>query len=274
MGVSDTNWDASVVVGTLLGTTDGNRAFRWTEESGFVNLGILRGGDASLASYAHAVSADGSVVVGRSGTEPFRWTLESGMVKLAMPDGRPSDSSAYASAVSDDGSIIAGRLVSTISNVLRWTATGVEWIEPSLDANVGGMSADGEVIIGTAEFAGVREAFRWTRLGGIVSLGRPTECSGISTSAVSGDGRMVAVRCSSSGRIRSYLWNLDTGFRRLEDVLNSIGANISDTDEIATHAASFDGSTIVGVAFASGTAVTRPWIARLTSASSEDVQRR
>lgn len=78
---------------------------------------------------------------------------------------------------------------------------------------------------------------------------------------------MVAVRCSSSGRIRSYLWNLDTGFRRLEDVLNSIGANISDTEEIATYAASFDGSTLTGVAFASGTAVTRPWIARLPQRS-------
>lgn len=264
LGISDTSRDASVVVGTLSGTTSGNRAFRWTQASGFVNLGILPGGEASLASYANGVSADGSVVVGSSGKEAFLWTSGAGMVKLAMPDGRPSNSSGFASAVSDDGSVVAGRLSSATSSVLRWTSAGVvEWIEPSLDAYPTGMSADGEVIIGSAEFAGVTEAFRWTRLGGIVSLGRPTECSSTSSSAVSGNGRVVAVRCSSSSGIRSYLWDVVGGYRRLEDVLESIGAHATDGDEINTYQLSFDGSTIVGVAFPPGTAETRPWIARL-----------
>lgn len=44
--------------------TDGNRAFRWTEDSGIENLGVLTGDE---WSFARAVNDDGSIVVGQSG---------------------------------------------------------------------------------------------------------------------------------------------------------------------------------------------------------------
>jgi uncharacterized membrane protein len=266
---TDVNQDASVAVG-FLRTSSGNRAFRWTEASGFVDLGILLGGDPSSSSWANGVSADGSVVVGLSGGGPFRWTLGSGMVKLALPSGAPSSSSGDAIAVSDDGSIVAGHLRSSSTNLLRWTATGeVEWIEPSRPVFAAtGMSADGEVIVGKAHLGGVLEAFRWTRLGGIVSLGRPTECPDTEPSAASGDGRIVAVYCSNGlevGRVeRHYLWDIDSGFRRIEDVLETIGVDVPDADYIGVSKLSFDGSTILGVN-TSG-ASTRLWIARLPAA--------
>lgn len=75
--------DGRVVVGQLrtLGMVRGE-AFRWTAEAGFERLGILGGEDPE--SYALAVSADGSVVVGHTdyGTQvarSFRWTAANGM---------------------------------------------------------------------------------------------------------------------------------------------------------------------------------------------------
>jgi hypothetical protein len=254
-----TNRDASVVVGQF---SSPSRAFRWTEASGFVSLGVLPGGDASSMSSAIDVSSDGSVVVGSSDYEPFRWTSGTGMVKLGMPTGAASNSIASPRAVSIDGSIIAGELryVST-SNLIRWTETGeVEWIEPSRYAEARGMSADGEVIVGNADFAGVREAFRWTRVGGIVSLGRPAACTGGTYAwGTSGDGRVVAVSCVSGDQ--SYLWDVDHGFRSVQYLLESMGADTSAAGSMTVRSLSFDGSTIVGVASGSP----RPWIARLPS---------
>lgn len=268
LAIDDTNRDASVVVGSFRGMEVARRAFRWTEASGFVSLGVVPGADASSQSDAHGVSADGSVIVGSSGQEPFRWTLGSGMVKLALPDGRPTDSFGRAVAISNDGSAIAGQLFySGTANVLRWTGAGVvEWIEPSRDAKASGMSADGEVIVGYADFAGVNEAFRWTRLGGIVSLGRPSQCANTYANAVSGDGRVVVVSCSRPDGTQSYLWDVDSGFRRVEDVLESIGADLSGVDVIDALKLSFDGTTILGNTIPSEGSISRTWIARLPDA--------
>jgi hypothetical protein len=126
------------------------------------------------------------------------------------------------------------------------------------------MSADGEVIVGHAEVAGVSEAFRWTRAGGIVSLGRPSECSSTEAIAVSGNGRVVAVACTRpDDGTRSYLWNVEAGYRRLEDVLRSLEAVVTDGDVIKAIDLSFDGRTILGSTTPSGASITRPWIARL-----------
>lgn len=252
-----TNRDASVLVGQF---STPSRAFRWTDASGFVSLGVLPGDDASSFSSASDVSSDGSVVVGYSDQSPFRWTLGTGMVKLGTPTGAPSDSIAYPRVVSSDGSIIAGNLrhLST-SNLVRWTETGeAEWIEPARHAEVTGMSADGEVIVGNADFAGVREAYRWTRAGGIVSLGRPAPCDrGTYAWGMSGDGRVIAISCLSLDQ--SYLWDVDNGFRRLEHVLESIGADISEAGPMTVRGLSFDAGTMMGMASGSP----RPWIARL-----------
>ncbi len=271
MILRDANRDASVVVAVMPSRTVPYGAFRWTEASGFVDLGVLPGQDAFSVSYAFAVSADGSVVVGSSGvdSQPFRWTLGTGMVRLALPNGLPADSEGSARAVSDDGSIMVGSVGnSPITNVVRWTAAGeVELIEPSRDASVSGMSADGEVIVGDADVAGVSEAFRWTRAGGIVSLGRPSECTTTESHAVSGDGRVVAVICSRPDGERSFLWDVEGGYRRLEDVLGSIGVDVSDADVVGATDLAFDGSTILGFTQLGGDRQqSRPWIARIPAA--------
>jgi len=75
----------------------------------FMGLGDLDGG--TNGSFASAVSADGSVVVGvgtsASGLEPFRWTQAGGMLGLGKL--APGDSDVTATGVSSDGSVVVGR---------------------------------------------------------------------------------------------------------------------------------------------------------------------
>lgn len=52
------------------------QAFRWTRSTGMVGLGYLPGAEKSSA---HAVNADGTVIVGTSGDRAFRWRAEAGM---------------------------------------------------------------------------------------------------------------------------------------------------------------------------------------------------
>ncbi len=116
------------------GNIDVSQAFRWTESGGMVGLGDLPGGD----SYSDAsdVSADGSVIVGRSnsvnGGEAFRWTESGGMVGLGdLPGG---DSYSDASGVSADGSVIVGRSNSVNGyEAFRWTQeTGMVSLKETL----------------------------------------------------------------------------------------------------------------------------------------------
>ncbi len=76
--------DGAVVVGECY-TAWGVEAFRWTESDGMQGLGDLAGGD--FYSKAHGVSADGSVIVGKSVTstdycEAFIWDAENGIRSL------------------------------------------------------------------------------------------------------------------------------------------------------------------------------------------------
>lgn len=74
----DVSSDGTVVVGAAYTNSPSlTKAFRWTETSGWIDMGSLGG---SVTS-AWAVSADGSVVVGRSNDStplerPFRWIGE------------------------------------------------------------------------------------------------------------------------------------------------------------------------------------------------------
>ncbi len=102
-------------------SVNGVEAFRWTAETGMVGLGDVAGG--GFFSDAYDVSADGSVVVGRSaGPNPFiysafRWTAETGM--LALPSAAGGAIPDIASAVSGDGNVIVGAL-SGGDNAFAW----------------------------------------------------------------------------------------------------------------------------------------------------------
>ena len=86
---TDVSADGSVIVGhdgdRELSSSGWGEAFRWTEDGGIVGLGDLPGG--ASWSEARAVSADGSVVVGRASTGYT--TLTDGPLQIQTPDPIP-----------------------------------------------------------------------------------------------------------------------------------------------------------------------------------------
>ena len=158
----------------------------------FVPLGDLPGNTSThFLSGAHAVSPDGSVVVGQSesasGREAFVWTAEGGMVGLGDLPGGLFDSAAL--GVSADGLVIVGYSASTLNpeipgEVFRWTAqTGMVGLGLLPGGELGSpkvsvaraISADGSVIVGEAKGQIptniLVQPFRWTEAEGMMSLG-------------------------------------------------------------------------------------------------------
>jgi probable HAF family extracellular repeat protein len=157
-----------VVVGSAADGAAQNqtRAFRWTQSSGMVSLGVMNGG---TSSNANGVSADGLVVVGASadgaaGDElrAFRWTGTSGMVSLGTLRG---GTSSVALGVSGNGLVVVGFAAdggaANAERAFRWTETGglqsvADWLRkagvPVADEAALGQAtatnSDGSVVVG------------------------------------------------------------------------------------------------------------------------------
>ena len=108
--LGDGSADGSTVVGMARSSQSGMmmEAFVWSSQDGMLGLGDFP--QNQFHSYATAVSADGSVVVGSGrsvhGVEAFRWTATSGMVGLGdLPGGQFWSG---ANDVSRDGNLIVG----------------------------------------------------------------------------------------------------------------------------------------------------------------------
>ena len=165
-GASDVSADGSIVVGFST-TATGRTAFRWSSGTGMQSLGTLPGagdGGRELYSYAAAISADGTTIVGNgysaNGIEAFRWTSAGGIVGLGdLPGGIFSSG---AMDVSANGAIIVGQGTRTIGGeAVRWgLGQGIQPIKDLLIAsgvsfNSGwelytatGVSDDGQTIVG------------------------------------------------------------------------------------------------------------------------------
>lgn len=172
--------DGSVIVGLATNAQSENEAYRWTESSGMVGLGVLNLPGERHGSGATAVSADGRTIVGSSYgvpantpsgdiMEPFLWRADIGMVSLGdLPNGWHY-SNAY--AVSGDGSVVVGSsLTSPYPEAFIWDAThGMRSLRDVLTADFGvnldgwvlqeatGISDDGLTIVGN----GLNPAGQW-----------------------------------------------------------------------------------------------------------------
>lgn len=110
-------------------------AFRWTAETGMVNLGSIDGVPGTFAApcTAQGVSGDGSIVVGSDGSQAFIWTSETGMLDLNvyLPTVGVNLSGwnlTGASEISADGTVIAGG--GTLNGMSRaWIVTGLPPID-------------------------------------------------------------------------------------------------------------------------------------------------
>ena len=166
---ADVSADGSVIVGVRVNGAS-EEAFRWTQETGTVGLGVSAdfsngyiGSDLSFDGVG--ISADGSVVIGYSinangDQEAFRWTQETGMMDLGSLD--PNVASSTAKDVSADGSIVVGysRNANGSQEAFRWTQeTGMVSLKETLIGagldvsgwtldEATGISADGFTIVG------------------------------------------------------------------------------------------------------------------------------
>jgi probable HAF family extracellular repeat protein len=214
---NDVSADGSVITGHSGGTGE---AFRWTSDGGMVGLGGLASEDQG-GSAAVGVSANGSVIVGRSaslpsGIEAFRWSSDGGMVGLCdLPGG---DFFSGATGVSGDGSVVVG-----------WDYSD-------------SLSLSGY------------EAFRWTAGGGMVGLGHLFSGETGEPTGVSADGSVI-VGYSLSSDYEAFRWTSDGGMERLWDVLLAAGVDPAAdgwTGLLAAYDISADGSTIVGNGYRNG----------------------
>lgn len=149
--------DGAVVVGRSTDMAGATRAFRWTTSTGMQDLGTLPG---LTSAQAHAVSADGRVVVGDWSGGTFRWTTTTGMQNLGIPGN--------ARGVSADGSVVVGQFSSAapwVVHAYRWTAaTGAldlgSLVGPFGWSEAYGVSADGSTVVGWSASSSNSSAFR------------------------------------------------------------------------------------------------------------------
>jgi probable HAF family extracellular repeat protein len=200
------------------------------------DLGTLGGNYSS----AHAVSADGAVVVGRAtlaGNQyrAFRWT-SAGMVDLGTLGGDYS----YAWGVSANGAVVVGEanLANGQGRAFRWTSAGMVDLG-TLGGNYSyarAVSADGSVVVGRAYDAiGLDHAFRWTSAGmvDLGTLGGPWS----GAEAVSADGAVVVGYARDAGnQLRAFRW---TSAGMVD--LGTLGGNFS-----YARAVSANGAVVVG----------------------------
>jgi probable HAF family extracellular repeat protein len=237
---------ASLAAGALL-TTSVLRA-----DLGFTPLGDLPGGETN--SLAHAISADGTTVVGLSASanglsEAFRWTAATGMVALGDLPGSAFDSRAF--AVSGDGSVVAGYGFAAPAGLpqgFRWTAAeGLVGLDDlpggSLNSNARALSADGAIIVGSGTNSDNRvEALRWTAATGPTGLGFFSGGTSSTALGISSDGTVIVGQATGANGIA-------TAFRHTAATgLQNLGALIANDQSVA-NAANADGSVVVGSSF-------------------------
>lgn len=154
--------DGRVIVGSGKNNNGQDRAFRWTAETGMLDLGLVVP-NAGI-TFAYGVSANGNYIVGASGGLAYVWTESTGMLAHIMPG--PGGGEYH--AISDNGLIIVGHRTIAVNEtraVIRRPELGIVDLSAylqSLGINLAGwqltsatgISADGSVIYGRGIFNG------------------------------------------------------------------------------------------------------------------------
>lgn len=229
-------------------------------------------------SEATSMTPDGSTIVGNRavtrtqipGTdfdspnyEAFRWTEHGGLTRL-FPDAA---SGSLANDVTADGAIVVGSVP-----MLRSTPTGTirvleafTWSEEDGIRILGSLSegefhatsakaisADGSTIVGgSAVSRALSVPFVHTAEGGMLGL---YDAAGTDATAtdVSADGRLVIGNFGTSTGNVPFIWDPDSGVRRLQPYLESLGVDLGGRTLLSADALLDDGRTIVGQVYDGG----------------------
>lgn len=138
----------------------------------------------------------------------------------------------------------------------RWTETfgkvGLGHLDGGETTGAGSrgtaISADGRAIVGQSSTrSGAQHAFRWTEQTGLVSLGGLTAMPYDYARDVCADGsRIVGCARNRDGFSEAFLWDPDHGMRALDDVLRSLGIDMTGGYLEDAVGISDDGTRIVG----------------------------
>jgi uncharacterized membrane protein len=197
----------------------------------------------------YALSSNGKVKAANIGGEIFRWTSTGGFVDLGLGD--TFNSSIGISA--DGNTIVSGRTgPDGNSNPAMWQqATG--WVNldhPSegcvLDGSWGdawGVSGDGSIVVGLSWYCPGAEGFQWTKDGGIVGLGHPTNASSRATT-ISADGSTIVgfYEDPVQGFRRPVRWIAGTTDLFLGDIAGEVIGVSSDGAQMTGQAADSTGN--------------------------------
>lgn len=230
----------------------------------FEPLGFLPNTD---HSFARAISADGSVVVGASANlygylglhggyrEAFRWSAQDGLQGLGDFAGGEFDS--VATGISADGSVIVGGGYSEIGSMaFRWTAqaggVAIPPPAPYQNSEAEAVSRDGQVITGTS-FGGPSQSgtdfriMQWRASTGSISLELPSDYEYATHPKASGDGSVVVggAIVATDGSGAAFRWTAATGMRPL----TALDSN--------AEAISADGHVIAGIVVGGGLTIWR-----------------
>lgn len=190
--------DGSVVVGILTDGLQYDRVFRWTASTGMVDLGPGTGWD---------VSADGTTVAGATNSGLFRWQQGVGRTDVSL------NSAPSRVAISADGTVAVA--TSGFAG-WRWAAGSAPATVPGLGAapsqTASGVSADGAVVVGSAQSGLGIELTRWTAQTGAVGLGRiPGGQYNSTATVVSADGSVIYGIGQGPSGIDTFRWTAATG---------------------------------------------------------------
>jgi probable HAF family extracellular repeat protein len=202
-------------------------------------LGDLSTAGGETRSEANGVSGDGSVVVGFArnavSVEAFRW---SGGTMTGLGTIQPGDSHSAAYGVSSNGEVVVGF---SGPEAFRWEAgamTGLGFLPNRASSVAYAASADGSVVVGTAEGPGA-QAFRWAD-GVMSSLSGFSEDVLFSQAfAVSPDGAFVVGSMGGAGGSEAFRWS-DGEILGLGQIPGSISGG-------QAHGVSADGAVVVGI---------------------------
>jgi uncharacterized membrane protein len=261
--------DGSVIAGTgykaIPGVGDRSRGFRWTAQSGLVELPLMPEFDQQASSFVYDITPDGQTIVGECGILGFGsdtyacwWTGEEARGQVRY-EGR---------GVSADGTIMTG----SGSGEGGWSQAWVGHVgqnDRTFLGKIAGaatpysqpwtISSDGSTIVGTCNAKGpdgepAEHTFRWRADTGMIDLGVLPD--GVTWAAnpyaVNGDGSIVlgnayCGQCPEVGK--AYIWDEEHGMRDLNTVVaQDYGLDLGGLHLLFASAVSDDGSWIAGEA--------------------------
>jgi len=220
-----------------------NAGWMWTENGGIQDLG-------RPATYASDASYDGSVIVGKASSDnsnALRWTIEQGSEIIPPLNIQGEEGITSAHGVSGDGATIVGE---SLGFPFYWQPAQGTLQLSQLKGQAYDVNEDGSIIVGSAKFNDILEAFRWTEATGMVSLGLLPGDTGYSRAkAISANGQVI-VGTSSNGSVdglRAFIWDAQNGMRDLASLLqNQYNLDLQGLTLTSANGVSADGSVIVG----------------------------